>query len=167
MLELAGFPVIVAILFVLTAAVSMLLSALFVRYRDVAIIWGVAVSALFYGSPILYPYEFVPEQFRELFAINPLTPLLAEARHADYRPTGSWGGRDGGRLDRDGAVTRDLRGALRGRGLVLQPRGASRRGAALRPESSGGGGTSASGANGPGRLRPRASTAGARPPAIA
>ena len=86
MLSWLWFPVIVATLFVLTAAVSMLLSALFVRYRDVAIIWGVAVSALFYGSPILYPYEFVPEQFRELFAINPLTPLLAEARHAIIDP---------------------------------------------------------------------------------
>lgn len=81
------FPIIVAALFVLTAAVSTLLSGLYVRFRDVAIIWGVLVTALFYGTPILYPFEFVPERFRDLLAINPLTPLFAEAREAVIDPT--------------------------------------------------------------------------------
>lgn len=74
------FPVIVAALFILTSALAMLLSSLYVRFRDVAIIWGVAVTALFYGTPILYPLEFVPERFRELVALNPLTPIFAQAR---------------------------------------------------------------------------------------
>jgi ABC-2 type transport system permease protein len=73
-------PVIVAILFVLTAATSMLISSLYVRYRDVAIIWSVAVTALFYGTPILYPFEIVPERFREILILNPLTPVFAQAR---------------------------------------------------------------------------------------
>jgi ABC-2 type transport system permease protein len=74
------FPSLLVALFVLTAAFSMLLSSLYVRYRDVAIIWGVAAAALFYGTPVLYPYEIVPERFRELLAINPLTPLFIQAR---------------------------------------------------------------------------------------
>jgi ABC-2 type transport system permease protein len=81
------FPIIVAALFVLTAAVSTLLSGLYVRFRDVAIIWGVLVTALFYCTPVLYPFEFVPERFRDLLAINPLTPLFAEAREAVIDPT--------------------------------------------------------------------------------
>ncbi len=40
----------------------MLLSALYVRFRDVAIIWSVAATVLFYGTPILYPIEVVPER---------------------------------------------------------------------------------------------------------
>jgi ABC-2 type transport system permease protein len=74
------FPVIVAALFILTSAFAMLLSSLYVRFRDVAIIWGVAVTALFYGTPILYPLEFVPDRFRELVALNPLTPIFVQAR---------------------------------------------------------------------------------------
>jgi ABC-2 type transport system permease protein len=74
------FPVIVATLFVLTAAMAMLLSSLYVRFRDVAIIWGVAVTALFYATPVLYPLEFVPGRFRQLIALNPLTPIFAQAR---------------------------------------------------------------------------------------
>ena len=49
------FPFAVAALFVLTAAVSMALSVLYVRFRDVAIIWIVLAQVLFYATPILYP----------------------------------------------------------------------------------------------------------------
>ena len=49
------FPFAVAALFVLTAAVAMGLSVLFVRFRDVAIIWIVVAQVLFYATPILYP----------------------------------------------------------------------------------------------------------------
>jgi ABC-2 type transport system permease protein len=75
-----AFPLIVAALVVLTAAMAMLFSCLYVRFRDVAIIWGVASTALFYATPVLYPLEFAPDRFRELLALNPLTPLFVEAR---------------------------------------------------------------------------------------
>jgi ABC-2 type transport system permease protein len=81
------FPVIVAAIFVLTSAVSMLLSSLFVRYRDVAIIWGVMVTALFYATPVLYPLEIVHNStHRDILALNPLVPLFAEARHLVIDP---------------------------------------------------------------------------------
>lgn len=74
------FPFLLLLLITLTACVAMLLSSLYVRFRDVAIIWGVAVTALFYATPVLYPLEFVPSRFRELVALNPLTPLFAQMR---------------------------------------------------------------------------------------
>jgi len=74
------FPLLLFLLIVLTACVAMLLSSLYVRYRDVAIIWGVAVTALFYATPVLYPLEIVPERFRELIALNPLTPIFVQIR---------------------------------------------------------------------------------------
>ena len=48
-----ALPLIVAVLAVLTTGASLLLSALFVRFRDVFQMWGVLVLVLFYGSPIL------------------------------------------------------------------------------------------------------------------
>jgi ABC-2 type transport system permease protein len=74
------FPVLLAAIIVITVAVSMLVSALYVRYRDVAIIWSVGVTALFYATPVLYPLEFVPDRFRELIALNPLTPIFCQIR---------------------------------------------------------------------------------------
>ena len=74
------FPVVLLLLFVLSAAMSMILSALYPRFRDTAIIWSVAVLALFYGSPVLYPLEAVPETLRHIIMLNPLAPLLELAR---------------------------------------------------------------------------------------
>jgi ABC-2 type transport system permease protein len=83
------FPAIVAVLFVLAVAVSLLLSSLYVRFRDVAIIWGVFVTALFYATPVLYPFQDppVPSAYREVMAINPLVPLFAEARKLVIDPS--------------------------------------------------------------------------------
>jgi ABC-2 type transport system permease protein len=52
-------PVVVALLTLFTTAVAMIVSALNPRFRDTGIIWGVAVTALFYATPVLYPLEIV------------------------------------------------------------------------------------------------------------
>jgi ABC-2 type transport system permease protein len=74
------FPFVILALFVLTTAASMLLSSLYVRFRDTAIIWSVVSTALFYATPVLYPIERVPSQYRDLILLNPLTPLFEQTR---------------------------------------------------------------------------------------
>jgi ABC-2 type transport system permease protein len=74
------FPLIVVGFVALAAAVSMILSALYPRYRDVKQIWAVAGTIFFYGSPVLYPASFVFDagyQFQLL--LNPIAPLLEQA----------------------------------------------------------------------------------------
>jgi ABC-2 type transport system permease protein len=72
-------PVVFVPLFVLVCALALLLSALNVRFRDVAIIWVVLATALNYGTPIIYPLEFVPDTLRHILMANPLTPLFQQA----------------------------------------------------------------------------------------
>jgi ABC-2 type transport system permease protein len=68
---------------VLCAGIGTMLAALFVRYRDVAPIWEVLLQLAFYGSPILYPIEKVPEDWlRHLMMCNPLAVIVQQARHA-------------------------------------------------------------------------------------
>ena len=75
------FPLAVAALFVLTAAVSMGLSVLYVRFRDVAIIWIVVAQVLFYATPILYPVDFKESAtFEHLMMVNPLAVVLEQIR---------------------------------------------------------------------------------------
>jgi ABC-2 type transport system permease protein len=77
------FPFAVLALFVFTAAVSMILSVLFVRFRDVAIIWAVGVQTLFYATPILYPLgleNFLSERVEHLLMLNPLAVILEQSR---------------------------------------------------------------------------------------
>jgi ABC-2 type transport system permease protein len=81
-----GLPLIVALLAALTTGVSLLLSATFVRFRDVGQLWGVLVLVLFYGSPILYPVELIPPSIHFVFFVNPILPLLLEARRLIIDP---------------------------------------------------------------------------------
>lgn len=74
------FPLIVLLLFVFATAVSILLASLYVRFRDTAIIWSVVASALFYATPVIYPIEIVPERYRDLIMLNPLTAIFEQAR---------------------------------------------------------------------------------------
>lgn len=75
------FPIPLLALFVLTAAVSMSLSVLYVRFRDVAIIWMVVSQVLFYGTPILYPITaFHNATYEHLLMINPLAVIFEQAR---------------------------------------------------------------------------------------
>ena len=75
-------PVIVGILAFFATGVGMLLSALFVRYRDVQPIWEVFSQMLFYASPVLYVSTMVPETYQRPYQVNPIASLLTEMRHA-------------------------------------------------------------------------------------
>ncbi len=79
-------PVLVAMLAVLATGVGMLLSVLFVRFRDVDPIWDVTLQVLFYGSPILYVATKYPDSVRELLMTNPLATILTQMRRAFVDP---------------------------------------------------------------------------------
>jgi ABC-2 type transport system permease protein len=69
-------PLVLLATLVLTVAMAFTLSTLFVQFRDVAQIWTVVSLALFYASPIMYPVEQVPADFRSLLMVNPLAPIF-------------------------------------------------------------------------------------------
>jgi ABC-2 type transport system permease protein len=73
-------PLVLIALIAFTVGVGSALSALYVRFRDVQPIWLVASTLLFYGSPVLYTIEQVPEDVRTAYLINPLAALLEIAR---------------------------------------------------------------------------------------
>jgi ABC-2 type transport system permease protein len=75
------FPLAVAALFVLTATLGMALSVLYVRFRDIAIIWTVVAQVLFYATPILYPVSaFNNETYEHILMINPLAVIFEQVR---------------------------------------------------------------------------------------
>jgi ABC-2 type transport system permease protein len=74
------FPVGLAMLFVFTTAVSVLLSVLYVRFRDVMIIWAVLAQALFYATPVIFPIEKIPEAYQSVMLLNPLASIFEQIR---------------------------------------------------------------------------------------
>jgi ABC-2 type transport system permease protein len=77
------FPIPLALLFCLATGVAMMLSALYVRFRDVAIIWAVLAQTLFYATPILYPLGengLEDPSIEHLLMINPLAVIFEQVR---------------------------------------------------------------------------------------
>jgi ABC-2 type transport system permease protein len=85
---------------VLATGIAMLLSALYVRFRDMAPIWDVMLQVSFYTSPILYPIEVVEreagEDVTQAMMLNPLTAILQEIRHAVIDPNAASAGQAAG-----------------------------------------------------------------------
>jgi ABC-2 type transport system permease protein len=81
-------PLLVALLAVLVLGLAMLLSALYVRYRDIKPIWEVVLQALFYATPVIYAVEAlgVSDRIRELIMMNPIAAILEQFRHAVIDP---------------------------------------------------------------------------------
>ncbi|HZU59706.1 MAG TPA: ABC transporter permease [Solirubrobacteraceae bacterium] len=86
----ALIAVVVLALFIISAAVAMIVSVLYPRFRDVAIIWTVMSTALFYGTPALYPIWVLHPAIRNVIALNPLAPIFELAQRWVTYPKTPW-----------------------------------------------------------------------------
>jgi ABC-2 type transport system permease protein len=86
MLSWAELPLIVLALIVFATGVAMLLSALFVHFRDIQPIWEVISQVLFYASPVIISIQTVQARLGHtllhLYMFNPLAVLFQQFRHA-------------------------------------------------------------------------------------
>lgn len=64
-------------------ALAFILSALFVRFRDINYIWEVIMQAMFYATPIIYPLTLVIEDWpwlAKLMLLNPVAQAMQDIR---------------------------------------------------------------------------------------
>ena len=64
------YPIIMLLIF--NIGIGMLLSALFVFFRDIEYLYGIFLLLLNYISAIFYPVSIIPEEYRNLFYLNPV-----------------------------------------------------------------------------------------------
>jgi ABC-2 type transport system permease protein len=85
-LDWLELPLIVATLAVFATGIAMLLSALFVRLRDIQPIWEVVSQILFYCSPVIISVATVQEKVSSsvlhVYMLNPLAVVFQQFRHA-------------------------------------------------------------------------------------
>jgi lipopolysaccharide transport system permease protein len=70
------FPIIHLAFLVLVYGTSLILSSLYVYYRDLNQIWDVLLQAGFFLSPIVYPISIVPEKYLAAYMMNPVTVTI-------------------------------------------------------------------------------------------
>lgn len=77
------FPFVILELYVFALAIAFLLSALFVKFRDVSHIWEVIMQGLFYATPIIYPLAMVVqvnETAAKALLLSPIAQVIQDAR---------------------------------------------------------------------------------------
>ena len=93
-LAVLWLPVLLLPLAIFTVALGWLLSALGVFFRDLAQLTQLMSTALLFFSPVFYPISSVPESWRGLFMLNPLTYIIEESRnvilHDHYPDALNW-----------------------------------------------------------------------------
>ena len=93
-IEWLAFPLLLIPLGLFAGGLAMLLSALFVRFRDVQPIWEVVLQAAFYATPILYTIDKLPnpDLQKAVVLLNPLATIIVQMRHTliDDTAPNSW-----------------------------------------------------------------------------
>jgi lipopolysaccharide transport system permease protein len=79
---LIALPALVIMLTALALGVGTLLAALNVKYRDVRIALPFALQIWLFASPIIYPTNMIPERWRWLIKLNPMTGIIDGFRSA-------------------------------------------------------------------------------------
>lgn len=79
----AFIPIIFIEIYLFAFGISLFLSALYVKYRDISYIWEVIIQAAFYLTPILYPLTRITNlTFQKLILLNPMAQALQDARYS-------------------------------------------------------------------------------------
>lgn len=84
------FPVAVGLTTLLALGVGMWLSALNVKYRDIKFALPFLIQLWMFVSPVIYPSSFLPEKFRWLLSLNPLTGIIETYRSSLFGRPFNW-----------------------------------------------------------------------------
>ena len=77
-------PLVLLPLALLTVGLTWALASLGVYLRDVSQFVGSLTTVLMFLSPIFFPVSALPEKFRQLLLLNPLTPAIEQVRDVLY-----------------------------------------------------------------------------------
>lgn len=81
--SLTNLPYFLLLIIILTSLIlglNFFLSIIYTKLRDLFSIWEVLLQLIFYSSPIIYPLSLVPDKFKALFLLNPLSVIITESQ---------------------------------------------------------------------------------------
>jgi len=88
-------PVLIIQVAILGLGCGIIISALTTKYRDLAVLAKFGVQLWMYASPVVYSVTQIPEEYRSLYLLNPMAPILTVFRHSFFGtgeiPWAAWG----------------------------------------------------------------------------
>lgn len=81
LLWLIGIPILLVIQFIITSGLSIAVAAANLFFRDIERIVVIFTTLMFYVTPIIYSEEMVPDKYKALILLNPLSVLMLSWRN--------------------------------------------------------------------------------------
>ncbi len=75
-----ALPLVIVPYLIFIYGLALFVGTMNISFRDVGHTLEPLLTMLFYASPIVYPVEMLPESYRKLLWLNPMTPFLTEMR---------------------------------------------------------------------------------------
>lgn len=75
-----ALPLLVLLMAGLGLGFGIIVSSLTTKYRDLTYLVGFGVSLWMYATPVIYPVSSIPEQWRWVADVNPITPIIETFR---------------------------------------------------------------------------------------
>ncbi len=84
-------PVIIVIMGFMGLGLGMLVSAMTTKYRDLQYLVDFGVQLLMYATPVILPLSIVPEKYKIIMLLNPMTGVIETFKYGFFRHgTFSW-----------------------------------------------------------------------------
>lgn len=75
-------PLIIMLEFLLILGISLPLSVVNIKFKDIQFIWAIILQAGFFLTPIFYKSDILPEQVQKILIFNPMFQILNFAHDA-------------------------------------------------------------------------------------
>jgi lipopolysaccharide transport system permease protein len=75
-------PLLVILMMLAASGAGMLLTALNIKYRDIRYTIPFLVQVWMFASPVVYPMSLLPDKYRLIYAINPMSGVIEGFRSA-------------------------------------------------------------------------------------
>ena len=69
-------PVLLVYVAVLALGVGLIISSLVTKYKDLTLAMGLLIQIWLFISPVIYPLSQVPENFRNIYCLNPMVSII-------------------------------------------------------------------------------------------
>lgn len=75
-LAIGMFLIFVFLLYIFILSFSLITAPLYVKFRDLMMIWEVLLTIIMYASPIIYPLSTLPQNVQKIILLNPVAFIV-------------------------------------------------------------------------------------------
>jgi len=75
-------PLLLFLMAGLALGAGMIISSMTTKYRDFTYLVSFGVTLLMYATPVIYPIEFLPQKYKTIIMLNPLSGIVETFRYA-------------------------------------------------------------------------------------